>query len=146
MSDISLLSKYYQAIVDVSDRINESVIILRKKSLSSDSKLTRKHKNLIVSKQASHEAKTILLDFLKKLSAVIENKDTYSDLPSFLLEDFLNKTKSEPYFWSDLEQLTEALSENKILTAKHFATLDRLLSIIDIDRMNVFRKLRSRVG
>lgn len=146
MSDISLLSKYYQAIVDISDRINESVIIMRKKSLSSDSKLKRKHKNLLVSKQATTEAKEILLKFLLELETIIESNGSGSDLPSFLIQDLLRKAKSDAYFKSDLRDLTKALSENKVLSAKHFSTLDKLLSIIDIDRMSVFKKLRSRVG
>lgn len=146
MSDISLLSKYYQAIVDISDRINESVIILRKKSLSSDSKLKRKHRSLLVSEEVSEQAREVLLDFLRKLNAIIEGNELNSDLPNFLIQAFLQKTKADPYFKSDLKDLTKALSKNEILSAEHFSTLDKLLSIIDIDRMSVFKKLRSRVG
>ena len=143
---MSLLSRYYQAIVLISDRINESVIVLRKKSLSSDSQLKRKHKNLLVSEHASDEAREILLHFLKELNSVIESNGFNTDLPNFLIQDFLKRTNSDPYFKSDLKDLTEALSETKVLSDKHFATLDKLLSIIDIDRMSVFKKLRSRVG
>lgn len=108
--------------------------------------LSPKAITVLVSEHASDEAREILLHFLKELNTVMESNGFNTDLPNFLIQDFLKRTKSDPYFKSDLQDLTKALSENKILSANHFSTLDKLLSIIDIDRMSVFKKLRSRVG
>lgn len=147
MSDISLLSYHYQRIVEISNKINDAVIVLRKRAISADKKLVAKYQNLIVKKEIIKSARDEILLFLKEIKAVFENKAvTTSQLPNFLIRSFGELIQQSPYLKTDLDNLIHALSSGKELTPENFELLDKILSVVDEDRSNVFRKLRSRRG
>jgi hypothetical protein len=144
MSDISLLSSYYQRIVAISDKVNEAVITLRKKSLKSDNRLGGKYKHLRVSQRESSDAGRNVLTLLKEINSIIENHSfRESFLPNYLVQSLMDRVKSDQGFRPAINDLTKILSEDKKLTSKHFSLLDSILSVIDQDRTIVFRKLRS---
>jgi len=146
MSEISHLSDQYKRIVDLSNRINDAVIILRKKEMNTNRELARKYRNIRVKKESIEQARKEISDFLQDILSVIKNKQT-GKLPYFLIHGFNELIKKNPYLVKDLEDLFHKLETNgKELTAKDFELLDKILFVIDEDRTNVFRKLRSRKG
>jgi hypothetical protein len=148
MSEISHLSDQYKRIVDLSNRINNAVIILRKKEMNTNKELARKYRNIRVKKESIEQARKEISDFLKDILSVIKTKQFQTGkLPYFLIHGFNELIKKNPYLENDLEDLVHKLdTTGKELTTKDFELLDKILSVIDEDRTNVFRKLRSKKG
>jgi hypothetical protein len=147
MSEISVLSNQYEKLVKTSDRINNSVIAVKKKDLISRDTVKHQFPKLLISEEDIKEAMTILLSFLKNLNSLLNEESTNSeDLPLIILEDYKAKLSESPYFKEDLTQLIIDIQENKQLDEKDIKVLDRVLSVLDSERTLLFRKLRTARG
>ena len=86
MSDISVLSNQYEQLVATSDKVNNSVIAFKKKSILSDAGSKEKYPKLNVSPEELAAAKAILLLFLDNIVHLIDSDTLESDfIPTIIL-------------------------------------------------------------
>ena len=147
MSEISVLSNQYEKLVQTSDKINNSVIALKKKGLLRRKDIHLKHPKLSLSESDYSSARIILLSFLRDLNNLLnEESRTTEDLPLSILDDYKNKLNESPYFKDELKQLIADLDAEKELEEKDISVLDRVISVLDNQRTLLFRKLRTARG
>lgn len=147
MSEISVLSNQYEKLVKTSDKINKSVIAVKKKDLLSRNTVKQQFPKLILSEEDLKEAMVILLNFLQNLNSLLNEESNKSeDLPLIILDDYKAKLTESPYFKEDLTQLITDIQENKEMDEKDIRVLDRVLSVLDSERTLLFRKLRTARG
>lgn len=147
MSEISVLSNQYEKLVKTSDRINNSVIVVKKKDLLNKSSAKQHFPRLILSDEDFKEAMSIILNFLQNLIAMLNEEGSKSDdLPLIIIDDYKAKLSESPYFKEDLVQLITDIQEGKKLDEKDIKVLDRVLSVLDSERTLLFRKLRTARG
>lgn len=147
MSEISVLSNQYEKLVSTSDKINNSVIAFKKKSLLQDKDIKRKHPKLTVSGQELDDAKVTLVSFLENIQNLMKEGNQSSDfIPSLIVNDYKIKLSSNQYIDEDLRNLIQNLKENKQVSDIEINVLDNILSILDKERNALFRKLRRARG
>jgi hypothetical protein len=147
MSEISVLSNQYEKLVQTSDKINSSVIVVKKKDLLNRVSSKKNYPKLHLSADQFNEAMTTLLDFLQNLFSLLNEENSRSeDLPLIILEDYKAKLSQTPYFKEDLRNLINDIKENKVLNDKDIQILDRVLAVLDNERTLLFRKLRTARG
>lgn len=147
MSDISVLSNQYEQLVATSDKVNNSVIAFKKKSLLDDAATKSKYPKLSISTEELEAAKQILLLFLDNILKLIENDSLESDfIPAIILDDYKTRLSVNPYMKDDLKKLIIELKQNQQVTEDDIEVLDSILSILDNERSILFRKLRTARG
>lgn len=147
MSEISVLSNQYEKLVQTSDKINSSVIAVKKRDLLSRKTGNLQYPKLILTDEDLKEAMAILLSFLQNLNRLLNEENSKSDdLPLIILDDYKAKLTESPYFKEDLAKLIADIQESKELDEKDIRVLDRVLSVLDSERTLLFRKLRTARG
>ncbi len=143
MSEISVLSNQYEKLVEVSEKINNSVIALKKKGILSRKDILKVYPKLSLSASDYSKAAHTVLEFLENLFILLnEEKRATEDIPLIILDDYLNKLKESQHFKEDLENLISDLRQKKELEEKDIQILDRIISVLDSERTLLFRKLR----
>ena len=147
MSDISVLSNQYDQLVATSEKVNNSVVAFRKKSLLNDTESRTKYPKLSVSLDELAAAKAILLLFLENIQKLLEDGHMESDfIPTIILEDYKHRLSANPYLKEDLKKLIEVLKQNQLVAEDNIVVLDNILSVLDNERSALFRKLRTARG
>jgi hypothetical protein len=147
MSDISVLSTQYEQLVTTSDKVNNSVIVLKKNNMLSSTNVHQKYPKLSVSETEVNSAKSILISFLENVIKIIKG-DTHESkyIPSMILDDYKDRLSKNPYLKEDIDELLRNIDNLKQLDQKHLTVLDEILSVLDIERSALFRKLRTARG
>lgn len=145
MSEISVLSNQYEKLVNTSEKINNSVIALKKKGLLNQKNIKLKHPKLSLSEKDYSKATDTLIIFLQNLTGLLNENKTTEDIPLIVLDNYIKKL-SEPYFKDDLNQLINDLKNQKELEERDIRVLDRIISVLDSERTLLFRKLRIARG
>jgi hypothetical protein len=147
MSEISVLSNQYEKLVSTSDKVNNSVITLKKRGILArkDSKLYPKLK---VDPSEIDSASGLLVSFLNNVAQLLKNHSQDSQyIPSLIVDDYLSRLLLKNQFISeDIEDLLKKLKAKQELEEKNIQVLDGLLAVLDIERSNLFRKLRTARG
>lgn len=147
MSEISVISNQYNMMVATSDRINNSVIAFKKKSLLQDQQNKRQYPKLTVSNEELETAKTTLLSFLSSVRSLLKGDQVQSDfIPSLIINDYKRKLTENVYLEEDLDQMLVRLQNGQAVDENAIAVLDNLLSLLDKERNGLFRKLRRARG
>lgn len=147
MSDISVLSNQYDKLVSTSDKINNSVIAFKKKSILSDNASKVKYPKLSVSTEELATAKNILLLFLKNIQKLLEEDYMESEfIPVTILDNYKHRLSKNPYLKEDLKKLIELLKQNQPVGEDDISVLDSILLILDNERSSLFKKLRTARG
>jgi hypothetical protein len=147
MSDISVLSNQYEQLVATSDKVNNSVIAFKKKSILSDAASKGKYPKLNVSPEELAAAKAILLLFLGNIIHLIDSDTLESDfIPTIVLDDYKHRLSVSPFLKDELTKLIETLKQNEPVNEESIQVLDNILSILDNERSTLFRKLRTARG
>jgi recombinational DNA repair ATPase RecF len=145
MSQISFLSDQYKQLAATSDKINNSVIALKKRNLLKED--NAKYPHLKISKDEINEASSTLIPFLENVSNALNGNIEESDfLPTLIFEDYKNRLSSNQYLEEDIKELIEKLKSDSEMESKNILILDDLLSVLDIERSALFRKLRTARG
>lgn len=149
MSDISALSNQYDQLVDTSEKINNSVIVFKKQNLLQDATNTNKYPNLKLSAEEITEACTLLLLFLanifENLGDQKEPKEEF--MPVTIKDDYKEKLrKNAAYFDEDLKKLHRHLQNQQPVTESDLKVMEMLVTTLDTERNNLFRKLRTARG
>lgn len=147
MSDISVLSNQYEKLVLTSDKINNSVIALKKDFLLQDSEGAKKYPRLSLTREEVAEAKQVILSFLDNVMKVSDEGSSSSDyVPSIIFEDYKQRLQAFPYLEEDVSELIQILGKENQVNDKNLNVLDELLAILDFERSTLFRRLRTARG
>jgi len=148
MSDISALSNQYDQLVDISDKINNSVIALKKQTLLRDATSKTKYPNLKISSEEVSQANTNLLVFLVNVFDLLHN-DTIAEkkfMPLTVMDDYKARLRKNVYLDEDLKRLQKHLQEKQPVTDDDLKAMDFLVATLDTERNNLFRKLKTARG
>ena len=147
MSEISVLSNQYNKLVETSDKVNNSVIVYKKKKLLSEPSNLKKYPKLFISLDDSDLAKDTLLSFLTNLKQILEEDRKESDfIPSIVLEDYKKKLDTNQYLKEDIESLISFIDKDQVISEENISILDGIMSVLDNERNILFRKLRTARG
>jgi hypothetical protein len=147
MSEISVISNQYNTMVATSDRINNSVIAFKKKSLLQDHQNRSQYPKLSVSGEELEAAKDTLLAFLRSVRSLLKGEQVQSDfIPSLIVNDYKRKLVGTVYLEEDLDDMLARLQNGQAVDENAIAVLDNLLSLLDKERNALFRKLRRARG
>jgi hypothetical protein len=147
MSDISVLSNQYDKLVSTSEKVNNSVIAFKKKSILNDDVNKTKYPKLKITVEELDMAKSILVLFLENIQKLLEDDYMESDfIPVTVLEDYKQRLSANPYLKEDLKKLVELLNQNKPVGEENITVLDTILLILDNERSSLFKKLRTARG
>lgn len=147
MSEISVLSNQYEKLLKTSDKINNSVIAVKKKDLLRGRTAKQNFPNLLLTEEDFKEAMSTLFKFLNNLNSLLSDDSNKSeDLPLIIIDDYKAKLNEFPYFKEVLTQIINDIQQGKELNEKDIQVLDRVLSVLDTERSQLFRKLRTARG
>lgn len=147
MSDISVLSNQYDKLVSTSEKVNNSVIAFKKKSILSDDVNKAKYPKLKITAEELDMAKSVLMLFLENIQKLLEDDYMESEfIPITVLEDYKLRLSANPYLKEDLKKLLELLKQNKPVGEDNIIVLDTILLILDNERSSLFKKLRTARG
>jgi hypothetical protein len=147
MSEISVLSNQYNLLVDTSQKVNQSVVVYKKKWLLGEADTKSKYPKLSVSATDTKEAKAVLVPFLNNLKEILEEDESSSEyIPSIVLKDYRQKLKDKQFIKDDLPPLIENIEKEKISSEEDIEVLDTILSVLDSERTALFRKIRTARG
>lgn len=147
MSDISVLSNQYDKLVSTSEKVNNSVIAFKKKSILNDDANKAKYPKLKITAEELDMAKSILVLFLENIQSLLEDDYMESDfIPVTVLEDYKQRLSVNPYLKEDLKKLLELLKQNQPVGEENITVLDTILLILDNERSSLFKKLRTARG
>jgi hypothetical protein len=149
MSDISSLSNQYDQLVATSEKINNSVVVFRKENLLQDAANKKLYPKLSVSKDEIEMASKILLLFIVNVFHLFDDKSTTEGefMPLTVREDFKKRLlDSNAFMDEDLRRLEKHLKEKQPVTENDLQAMDILVSTLDTERNNLFRKLRTARG
>jgi hypothetical protein len=127
--------------------VNNSVIVLKKKHILSGHDRKR-YPDLRLSEGEETSARNILIKFLSNVIALLGKDAERSSefIPAMMVEDYINKLSHNQFTKEDIQALAKMISSNENLDEKSLEILDALVSIIDSERSNLFRKLRTARG
>ncbi|MBL7894839.1 MAG: hypothetical protein JNK50_06080 [Bacteroidia bacterium] len=147
MSEISLITKRYDDIVDFTSKVNKSVIVFKKKTLLNERGISDKYPKLKLKQEEVDKAEAELLDSLLQLEQLAKETE-YSNKLTGLSESsvlrqmvFNNETDRK-----EIESIIQNLKEHKPFEKFHFVMLDKIISALDNERNLLFRKLRTARG
>ena len=145
MSDISTLSKRYNNLKEISEGLNEAVMLLKKHQVLSQKKISGEHDKLILSDEEIDSARREVLEFLLDINLFLSDEEYKGDqFTKPVGEKIITKLKSEfNLFEKTLGSLLKAISKSSLLDDSHFELLNKLLATIDSERARTFRKLRT---
>lgn len=147
MSEMTLITKRYEDIVDFTSRVNKSVIVFKKKSLLDNAGNREKYPRLEISDTELNHAKENLLQSLIDLENIAGDKEINKQLigvsESSALQNLVIKNETDR---REIESIVHFLKEDKPLTKTNFLMLDKIIAILDSERNLLFRKLRTARG
>jgi hypothetical protein len=145
MSDVSVLSNQYETLIGTSDKINDSIIALKKNYLLTEKKGDEKYQSLEVNPDEVSKASEYLTYFLSELTNLFsENESKHEDIPNVIANDYAKNLEINfPRIKTDIETIIKDLSAEKPLNFDQLIILDKILTTLDGERKVLFRKLRS---
>jgi hypothetical protein len=148
MSDISALSNQYDQLVDISEKINNSVIVFKKQNLLQDVTNRTKYPSLKISSEEIEQASNNLLVFLVNIFDLLHD-DTIAEkkfIPLTIMDDYKSRLRKNVYLDEDLKRLHKHLEEKQAVTEADLQAMDFLVATLDTERNNLFRKLKTARG
>lgn len=147
MSDFSLLYKKYNSVSNLTNDLNNSVIILKRRNVSADKKLTEKHPGLRVKPEELTKANKILVDVLSTLVNFYSLQDTKNELYELMDNAlFKNQILNNVVYKNEIINTLEKLKVDKSLSINELKNIDKFISILDNEAAILFRKLRTSRG
>ena len=147
MSDFSLLYKKYNSVSNLTNDLNNSVITLKRRNISSHKEYTEKHPKLAVTDDEVIKANQLLVEILSILERFYNEQDTKSELYELMDNSlFQNQILNNVVFKDEIIKALEKLKGQKDLSAKDLSNIDKFISILDNEAAVLFRKLRTSRG
>ena len=147
MSDFSLLYKRYNSVSNLTNDLNNSVITLKRRNISSIRGDKEKHPGMSVSQDEISKANHLIVEILSLLENFYNKQDTKSDLYELMDNSiFQNQILKNVEFKYDITRVLEKLKGKKDLNSKDLSNIDKFISILDNEAAVLFRKLRTSRG
>ena len=145
MSDISTLSKQYNTLKETSENITDAVMLLKKHQVLSQKDISNEHKKLASSDEEIDLARQEVLKFLLELNLAIKDTDFEGEYFSKPLSEKISSKMEKEFnlFEKTLGDLLKTINISSLLSRNHFNLLNKLLSALDNERAQTFRKLRT---
>lgn len=147
MSDFSLLYKKYNSVSNLTNDLNNSVITLKRRRVSTIKEYTDKHPKLAVTEDELTKANTLLLAILTLLENFYKEQNTKNELYELMDNAlFQNQILKNVVFKGEIANTLAKLKSSKDLSEKDLANIDKFISILDNEAAVLFRKLRTSRG
>jgi len=147
MSDFSLLYKKYNSVSNLTNDLNNSVITLKRRGVSSIKEYIDKHPELSVTQDEVIKANNLLVEILSLLEKFYNNQDTKSELYELMDNSmFQNQILKNIVFKEEITNVLNKLKSDKNLSSKDLSNIDKFISILDNEAAVLFRKLRTSRG
>lgn len=147
MSDFSLLYKKYNSVSNLTNDLNNSVITLKRRNISSIKEYSEKHPKLSVTSDEVAKANHLLVEILSVLEMFYNNQDTKSELYELMDNSlFQNQILKNVVFKNEIIKVLQKLKAEKDLSSKDLSYIDKFISILDNEAAVLFRKLRTSRG
>lgn len=147
MSDFSLLYKKYNSVSNLTSDLNNSVITLKRKTISKNKEYTEKHPRIAVTDEQVAKANQLLFDILSLLEKFYSNQDTRNELYELMDNTlFQNQILKSVVFKDHIIKVLEKLKGKEDLTAGDLSSVDKFISVLDNEASMLFRKLRTSRG
>ena len=147
MSDFTLLYKKYNSISNLTNDLNGSVIVLKRRNMSADKKIVEKHPKIQVADEDYEKANNELLNILTTLEAFYDKPEPGNYLYQLSENALFKKYILENVEYREhIKQSVNKLKGHQSLTNKELTDIDRFISILDNESSVLYRKLRSTRG
>lgn len=147
MSDFSLLYKKYNSVSNLTNDLNNSVITLKRRNISSIKEYKEKHPKISVTQDEVSKANHLLVEILSLLERFYNNQDTKSKLYELMDNTmFQNQILKNVVFKDEIMDVLTKLKVEKDLSPKDLSNIDKFISILDNEAAVLFRKLRTSRG
>lgn len=146
MSDMSALATQYNQLMAITDKVNDSVKVIIKDELAQDNPEMRQRANFNVAPERLNQAKETLSGLVRTLLSLVTSEpttDSLLDLPNIIAEDYQKRLQNEP-LQGEFKGLLNAIGENKPIGKTYQRLLEEIITTLDSDRRQFYRKLRAR--
>jgi hypothetical protein len=144
MSDFSLLYKKYASVSNLTNDLNNSVITLKRKNLSSKKEVLEAHPEIKVSEDEITKAQGVIVTILSALEHFYNNLDTNDELYDLMDNSlFKNQIMNNAEFKQEIIEALKKIKSNADLNKKDLANIDKFISVLDNEAAFLFRKLRT---
>lgn len=144
MSDFSLLYKKYASVSNLTNDLNNSVITLKRKGLSSKKEVLEQHPEIKVSEDEITKAQGVIITILSALEHFYNNLDTNDELYDLMDNSlFKNQIMNNAEFKQEIIEALKKIKNNADLNKKDLANIDKFISVLDNEAAFLFRKLRT---
>ena len=144
MSEFNSLYKKYNLISNLTGDLNNSIITLKRRQLTSESGVRERNPNLFVNDSEVAQALSIIERILSELSLFFENQKADNEL--YELKDnpvFQNQILDNIEFRDSILETLKKIKNKSKLEKIDWSNIDKLISILDNEAAILFRKLRS---
>ncbi|MEO6452627.1 MAG: hypothetical protein ABIN97_01080 [Ginsengibacter sp.] len=147
MSDFSLLYKKYHSVSNLTNDLNNSVITLKRRNISSVKEYMDRYPKLAVTEDEVIKANHLLVEILSILEKFYNDQDTKSELYELMDNSlFQNQILNNIVFKDEIINALQKLKGQKDLSPKDLSNIDKFISILDNEAAVLFRKLRTSRG
>ena len=147
MSEISVLSNQYNKLVSTADKANDCIVIFKKANLLNDERNRMKYPKLKVSLQEKNNAREFLLPFLRSVKRIVKEESPDTEfIPNIIIDDYRVKLAKNPYLSEDLDKIIHCLQGDQYINGEEIAVLDSILTVLDKERGDLFKRLRTARG
>ena len=147
MSDFTLLYKKYSSVSSLTNELNSSVIVLKRRNMAANKKIMEAHPRIQVADEEVAKANQELLHILSTLEAFYDTQDSSNSLYQLSENQLFRKYILENVEYREqVRQAAGRLRNQQHLTDKDLGDIDRFISILDNEASVLYRKLRSTRG
>jgi hypothetical protein len=146
MSEIGIISKQHDQLVITIDETNLSVIMLKKAFLAESG--TGQYSHFAIGDDERGQAITQLGEFIEYLVNLFDKRDEpdYRFIPEKVLDKFRGNIESEAEVKSQLKGVLKLIRNGKLPSGEQFELLDRIVTILDMERNKLSKKIRLARG
>ncbi|CAN5418231.1 hypothetical protein BH09BAC4_BH09BAC4_21100 [soil metagenome] len=146
MSDMSALATQYNQLMAITDDVNDSVKLIVKSELAQENPQMKQLANFNFKPEQIAKAKDKLTVLLRTLLHLVTNELTSApllELPNVIVEDYHSRLK-DVKLQQEFRNLLKAIEEDEPIGKMYQRVLEEIVTTLDTDRRQFYRKLRAR--
>ena len=142
MSEIGVISDQYDSLVNITDKINNGIIALKKKFLLvKDPGKAATIKLADVEWSSAKKDLTKLLEFILKIDEGYDKKDAL--IPKSSFDEFKKSIQRHTDYKKQLKSILNCIKVAKEVNMNQLDFMDDVLAALDNERSVLFKKLRT---
>jgi hypothetical protein len=147
MSDFSLIHKKYNSVSKLTNELNGSVIVLKRRNMAADKRVLAAHPKIQVQEDEIVKAKQEMLGILSELEDFYEHGDPSNYLYQIAENRLFRKHILDNVEYREhIRTSVNKLKNDQSLDNDELTDIDRFVSILDNEASVLYRKLRSTRG